>query len=97
MEGAQFLYLNVLLGLLVSSPQTTTSWPVSVPFYRLLAGKPWCSMKECGELHCGQRLWFITYSEPPLPCPLWDLTLLHIQHFPPPLEVGSAAQRRQPA
>lgn len=81
MEGAQHLCLKVLLGLLASRPQTTTE-PVPVPSYQMLAGQPWCCMRECGELHCGQRLlraatplWFITCSERPLPCPLWDLTL----------------------
>lgn len=77
MEGAQLLFLNDLLSLLASRPQPPTSRPVAS--YQQLVGQLWCSMWECGELHCRQRLlwaatalWVIPYSEPPLRCPLWD-------------------------
>lgn len=59
-----------------SRPQKAISWPILIPSYLLLAGQPWCFLRECGELHCGQRLlwaaaplWLVTCSEPLGPSP----------------------------
>lgn len=56
----------------------------------------WLMFHKCGNLRCGQGLlwaaalpWLITCPAPPLPCPLWGLTLTTLHptshpHYTPP-------------